>query len=378
MAKSQNVRVLVGTRKGGYVVEGDASRKKWKVGPMISPGRDVFHMAADPRSPGDIYALANSGFWGPMVLRSRDWGKKWDEISTPLTPLRKDRQPNFELDPAKSHFKALVNLWHIEPGHPSEPDTLFIGADPHALYRSDDLGKSWDGVPGINEHPTKSKWAPGFGGPCFHTVIVDPKDRRRMYVGISSAGMFRTDDGGKKWRPMNKDVECPFFPEDNRYPEVGQCVHKVVLDGSDRETSYRQDHGGIYVSHDGMQSWRRIGKPLKDDFGFCVATSPSTPGKAFFVPLAGESRTTFNGGLQVHEWDDSKAKWRTLMPPSRFPGDYGVQREGIACDSRDPAGIYVGTTTGQLAVSPDAGETWSMVPYQFPAIHSVGIADQIG
>ena len=171
-------------------------------------------------------------------------------------------------------------------------------------------------------------------------------------------------------------METPFQPE--KFPSVGQCVHKVALDPARPDTLYRQDHGGIYVSHNAGDRWERIGKPLDDDFGFVVATAKSLPGRAFFVPLMGEARLTSRGGFQVYQWNESTKKWSTLMPPSRFPGDYGTHREGLACDALDPAGIYAGTTTGQLFASPDAGKSWSQLPYQFPAIHSVSVAGPSG
>jgi hypothetical protein len=368
------VRVLVGTRKGTYIVESDRRRRSWKVHPVAHAGWDVFHVTADRREPGTLYAAVNSGFWGPIAYRSTDWGKKWKEITTPLTPAQKERKPSIgSEEDAPAAPRPVVNLWHFTPGHPSEPKTLFVGADPHLLFRSDDRGSSWEPVPGINEHPTKKQWAPGFGGPCMHTVLIDPRDPKRMYVGISAAGTFRSDDAGGHWRPLNERVHAPFMP--NPYPELGQCVHHVALDAEDPDVVYRQDHGGMYVNRNGMEGkWQRIGKASggpPDDFGFCVASSPTTPGKAFFVPLTGMARTTPSGGLQVWEWSEEGRRWKVLMSPKLFPGDFGVQREGISADALDPAGIYVGTTTGQLVISPDAGRSWKMVPYQFPAIHSV-------
>ena len=373
----KKVHVLVGTRKGTYVVESDSRRRSWKVRPVSNPGRDVYHVTADPRSPGSLYAAVNSGFWGPILYRSRNWGKSWEEIATPLTPVFKDRPNPFEADPsAPPAPKPVINLWHVAPGHASEPKTLFIGVDPHMLFRSDDLGASWTPMPGLNDHPTKAKWAPGAGGACLHTILVDPRDRKRMYVGLSAAGTFRSDDAGEHFRPTTRKVEAGFLPDP--YPEVGQCVHHVCLDAADPDVAYRQDHGGIYVNRHGMDDdWDRVGRAKggpKDDFGFCVASAPAVPGKAFFVPLSGEPRTTPNGGLQVWEWAEKGRRWRTLMSPKLFPGDFGVHREGIAADALDPAGIYVGTTTGQLVVSPDAGKSWRMVPYQFPGIHSVEAA----
>jgi photosystem II stability/assembly factor-like uncharacterized protein len=369
----KKVRILVGTRKGGYVVEGDRSRKKWKVASRVQNGTDVFHMVADPRHPGDLYACVNSWLWGSVLYRSRDYGKKWSEIGTPMMQSTKTRPPRFDGNPdTPPPTYAVANLWHLEPGHESEPQTLFVGLDPYSLHRSDDLGTTWEPVAGLNDHSTKSKWNPGNGGPCLHTILIDPTRRARMYAGISAAGLFRTEDGGKNWATANQGVETPFQPV--KFPEVGQCVHKVALDSARPDVLYRQDHGGIYVSHDAGERWERIGKSLKDDFGFVVATARALPGRAFFVPLMGEQRVTSSGGFQVHQWNDSTKKWSTLMPPSRFPGDFGTHREGLACDALNPAGIYAGTTTGQLFVSPDAGKSWSQVPFQFPAIHSVSVA----
>jgi hypothetical protein len=370
---SKKMRILVGTRKGGYIIEGDTARKKWKLASRFETGYEVFHMTADPRHPGDIYACVNSWLWGPAIFRSRDYGKKWDEIATPLLEAKAARQPRFDAEnpEAPPPVYAVANLWHLEPGHPSEPETLFVGLDPYSLHRSDDLGASWEPVSSLNDHPTKPKWNPGNGGPCLHTILIDPTRRDRIYAGISAAGLFRSDDGGKNWALANQGVETPFNPE--KFPAVGQCVHKVALDPAKPDTLYRQDHGGIYVSRNAGERWDRIGKTLDDDFGFVVATAKNLPGRAFFVPVHNENRLTYHGGFQVYQWNDSTREWSALMPPSRFPGDYGTHREGMACDALDPAGIYVGTTTGQLFLTPDAGKTWDLVPFQFPAIHSVAV-----
>ncbi len=374
MARNDKLRILVGTRKGTYVVESDRTRRSWKVGPVAHEGNEVYHVVADPRHPGDLYAAVNNMFFGPEVQRSRNWGKTWTEIATPLAPMRKDREFQMnEGNPSAPVPRPLNNLWHIEPGLPSEPDTLYLGADPHLLFRSRDLGASWVPIDAINQHPARKDWSPGFGGACLHTIIIDPRDADRLYIGMSSVGTFRSEDGGKSWTPTNKGVEAPFLP--NKFPETGQCVHHVAIDAKDPDTFYRQDHGGVYVSHDRMSSWKRIGKPLGDDFGFCVASPASAPGKAYFVRLDGRARVTGEGHFQVQEWTDKTRKWRKLLSSKAFPGHFGVQREGIATDNLAPAGIYVGTTTGQVFVSPDAGRTWKQIPFQFPAIHSVSVSN---
>jgi hypothetical protein len=373
MASDRTVRILVGTRKGTYIVTGDTTRRKWKVGPVAHEGYEIYHVVADPRHPGDLYAAVNSAFWGPQVQRSQNWGKSWKEMMTPLTPPRKDREGMFnDADPTTAVPRPLNNLWHIEPGRASEPETVYLGADPHLLFRSPDRGASWEAIDWVNQNPARKEWGPGAGGACLHTILLDPRDPRRLYIGMSAVGTFRSDDGGRSWKPTNKGVLAPFLP--NKHPETGQCVHHVAADGADPDTFYRQDHGGMYVSHDRMEKWTRIGKPLGDDFGFCVASPPSAPGRAYFVRLDGMARVTGEGHFQVHEWNDRTKRWRTLVSPTAFPGHFGVQREGIATDRLDPAGIYVGTTTGQLFVSPDAGKRWQLVPFQFPGIHSVSAA----
>jgi hypothetical protein len=368
---SKKMRLMIGTRKGAYILESDTQRKKWKLASRFQTGWEVFHVRGDPRHPGDVYACVNAWLWGPALYRSHDWGKSWDEVGTPMLGATTTRQPRFDsANPdAPPPTYPVANLWHLEPGHPSEPETLFLGIDPYSLHRSDDRATTWQPVSGLNDHPTKSKWSPGNGGPCLHTILVDPSRRDRMFAGISSAGVFRTDDGGKSWALANHGVETPFLPE--KFSEVGQCVHKFVMDPKNPEVLYRQDHGGIYVSHDAGKSWERVGQSLEHDFGFVVATAPTRPGRAYFVPLHDETRLTYGGGFQVQEWNDTTKKWRALMSAEKFPGDYGTHREGMACDTLDPAGIYVGTTTGDLFFSPDAGATWDRAPIRFPAIHSV-------
>ncbi len=374
MGRNDRVWVLVGSRKGTYVVRGDAQRRRWTVGPVAHAGNEVYHVVADPRHPGHLYSLVNNMFWGPRVERSRNGGRSWEEVATPLAPRLKERtQQMNDAQPNAPVPRPLNNLWHLEPGLPSEPDTLYLGADPHLLFRSTDRGASWEPIDGINRHPDRDGWAPGFGGACLHTILLDPRDPRRLYVGMSAVGTFRSEDGGRSWAPKNRGVLAPFLPD--KHPETGQCVHKVARDAADPDTFYRQDHGGMYVSHDRMDRWVRIGRPLGDDFGFGVASPPSAPGRAYFVRLDDAARVTGEGHFQVHEWNDRTRRWRTLVSPAAFPGHFGVHREGIATDRRDPPGIYVGTTTGQLFVSPDAGRTWRLVPFQFPAIHSVSVGE---
>ncbi len=370
MARTDRVVLMVGTRKGGYLLRSDTSRRHWKIGPCIADGSDVYHVTADPRHPGEFYALANNDFWGPMVLRSTDGGDRWREAPTPRLPRRSQRTPGMAEGGESSPARSVRNLWHLTPGPADRPGTLFLGADPHLLFRSDDHGRSWAEVPGLTEHPTRDRWNPGAGGPCVHTILLDPAHPGRLYVGISAAGTFRSDDLGESFRPVNRGVRADFQPD--RYPEVGQCVHKIALDPRDPQTIYRQDHCGMYVSRDGMDDgWTDIGRGLPSRFGFGVATAPALPGRAFFLPLDPQSRTTLGDGLQIYQYTDRDHRWRPLIRGNPFPGRHAIHREGLAADRLDPAGIYLGTTTGRIVWSADGGRDWTMLPLQFPAIHSV-------
>jgi len=365
---SPRVRLYLGTEKGTYVATTDSRRRRWDIHGPFQAGTPVYHVVPDPRSPGDVYALANSGFWGPILYRSRNHGARWSEIATPGLERQGRRPPPKtwgEVPPG-----AIRNLWHLEPGSANEPKTLFLGADPHRLYRSDDGGASWQENRGIAEHPTRLRWTPGGGGACLHTILLDPERPHRMFVGLSAAGTFRSDDGGGSWTPMNRGVAVDFLPE--RRPEVGQCVHHLALDPADSRIVYRQDHNGIYLSEDAMEHWTRVGRSLPTDFGFVVATHPALPGGAIFAPLTPPPQRTMPARrLQLYWFDRKKRAFRPMIHRSPWIGEYGNHREGLTVDGLDPVGIYFGTTGGQVIYSPDSGRTWSELPFRFPKIHSL-------
>ena len=368
MAKTK-VAVWVGTRKGAYSLTSDAKRRKWSVKGPFHAGNDVFHVAADPRDPKFVYALANNGWFGPRVFRSSNSGAKWSEVAPPMMSLLKDRKKN---EMGGSEAGPIINLWHLTPGPEDEPGSWFLGVDPGMLFRSDDRAASWAPLDGLNKHPTRPKWNPGAGGMCLHSILLDPTRPKRMYIGISAAGVFRSDDGGESWTPKNHGVEVSFQPEKN--PEVGQCVHKIVLDPANPNTVYRQDHDGIHVSHDAADTWKRVGKVLDTDFGFVVTAPKEMPGEVFFAPLEGMSRLGPGGQLQVYKWSEKTRKFTPTVKGKPFPGDLGTHRDAMDSDWLNPSGIYLGTTTGQLLVSPDGAKSWTEVPYRFPGIHSVTVA----
>jgi hypothetical protein len=367
MAKGK-VAVWVGTRKGVYGLTSDAKRKKWSVKGPYHAGGDAFHVVSDPRDPKFVYALVNSGWFGPRVFRSSNAGSKWTEVAPPMMAMLKDRPKN-EMGGAEAG--PIINLWHLTPGPEDEPGSLFLGADPGMLFRSDDRAQSWVALDGLNKHSTREKWNPGAGGMCLHSILIDPTRPKRMYAGISAAGVFRSDDGGESWTPKNHGVQVSFQPDKN--PEVGQCVHKIVLDPANPDIVYRQDHDGIHVSRDAADNWKRVGKVLDTDFGFVVTAPKEMPGEAFFAPLEGMSRLGPGGQLQVVKWSEKTRKFTPTVKGKPFPGDLGTHRDAMDSDWMDPAGIYLGTTTGQLLVSPDGAKSWMEVPYRFPGIHSVTV-----
>ncbi|MCI4347332.1 MAG: exo-alpha-sialidase [Thermoplasmata archaeon] len=363
------VRLFVGTRKGAYVLEGDAARKKWKVRGPYHEGGDTFMVRPDPREPGTVYAGVNNPFFGPMMFRSTNWGQKWKEVSVPQMPRKKDRKVSFDAAPPKW---PVVNIWQIVPGREDEPGRLWLGIDPASLFRSDDRGDSWEPIPGVNEHSTRPKWNAGAGGLCLHTFAQDPSNPNRMYVGISAAGVFRSEDGGEHWTPRNQGVRVSFLPE--KQPEFGQCVHKIILDPANPNTVYRQDHDGIYVSRNRGDLWHRVGRSLDSDFGFVVGAPSARPGEAFFVPLTPQPRLTLGSQLQVYRWSEKGRSWTPTVAKGQFPGGFGNHRDALATDDLDPPGVYFGTNNGNLFWTGDDGRRWAQMPYQFPGIHSVTVS----
>jgi len=352
--------ILAGTRKGLFLLRGDEDRREWKVNDPLLPGWEIFHAVVDPRD-GMLYACTNSFVYGATVHRSSDLGQTWERAE--------------ELGlPEESELK-LERTWHLEPGHESQPETLWLGGAPGVLFRSDDRGKTWEPVRGVVEHPTREQWNPGAGGMCCHSIQLDPSDANRLYIGISAAGVFRTDDGGESWSPANKGTAADFMP--GPYPEVGQCVHKLLVHPSRPDRLWQQNHCGVYRSDDRGESWERLdGNGLPSGFGFPIALHPRKPDTAFVVPEEGaENRVTCNGRLGIYRTRDGGASWAERPQGLPTPAWSAVMRESMASDRLDPVGIYLGTQSGSVFVSPDEGESWVEAARQLPPILSVEVAE---
>jgi hypothetical protein len=350
--------ILVGTRKGLFLLSGDESRGKWKLdGPLLT-GWSIFHAVLDPRD-GSLHAATNNEVYGATVHRSDDGGTTWTRAE--------------ELGLPEDSGLKLERTWHVEPGRENEPGRLWLGAAPGVLFRSDDGGTTWQVNEGLLRHPTRDRWNPGAGGMCCHSIQLDPADPDRLYIGISAAGVFRSEDGGESWTPANQGTAAEFMPDP--YPEVGQCVHKVLLHPARPERLWQQNHCGVYRSDDRGEHWERLeANGLPSGFGFPLALNHRDPDAAYVVPEEGaENRVTPNGRLGVYRTRDAGASWELASNGLPEPAWAAVLREGMASDRLDPAGVYFGTQSGSVFVSPDAGQTWHEAASQLPPILSVEV-----
>jgi len=362
---ANTVVLSVGTRKGLFLLRSDARRDSWQLaGPFLNGG-DVNHATIDSRS-GALFATANDPWFGTHVAVSPDLGKTWSE---------KRGAPKFPDDAGRS----VERLWHLEPGRPSQPGVLYCGVDPGCLFRSDDDGATWSENMALNNHPTRDRWGPGAGGLIVHSVVLDPANLNRMWVAISAAGVFRTEDRGASWQPMNaslKNVLAKYDANAELYPEVGQCVHHLVRAAGDGERLYAQTHYGTYRSDDGASTWTEITEGLPSDFGFVMAAHPNDPDTAFVLPLQGaEFRVPPEGKLRVYRTTDAGRSWQAMSKGLPQDNAYmGTYREAMCTDSLDEAGVYFGTNTGHLYASADNGETWRRITADLPPVSSISAA----
>jgi len=352
---AQRVMVLLGTKKGAFILESDADRTNWNVRGPFCEASPIYHTVFDA-STHAIYAGGGNPWFGPGVWRSADLGQTWSHSGAGFA-YGADGPP-------------IASIWHITPTQ----DALYAGAAPAGLFRSADQGETWEHVEGLRAHPSCPSWQPGYGGLCLHSIVVDPAAPERMWVAISSVGTFATEDGGQTWTTRNQGVRAEFHPD--RYPEFGQCVHKLLL-AADGTQLYQQNHCGVYRSADAGAHWDEITTGLPSDFGFPLALHPRDPHTLYVVPLNGAEKGRFvpDGRMVVWRSKDRGDTWTPLT--KGLPSEHaylGVLREGMAVDTLDPAGIYVGTSTGQVFGSNDEGESWQELCTNLPPIWSVETA----
>jgi hypothetical protein len=385
------IRLLVGTRKGAFVLTSDGKRKNWKVeGPHFA-GWEIYHMKGSPVDPNRLYASQTSAWFGQIIQRSGDGGKTWD---TPgggpgVTPqgMQTGESNKFVYDTSSGTGKPLTThqwydgtqhpwefkrVWHLEPSL-DDPDTVYAGVEDAALFRTTDGGKSWHELAGLRGSDTGPKWQPGAGGMCLHTILLDPKDRQRIFIAISAAGAFRTDDGGKTWKPINHGLHSQYIPDPNA--EVGHCVHRIALHPSRPKALFMQKHWDVMRSDDAGDSWREISGNLPSDFGFPIDVHAHEPETIYVVPIKSDSEHfPPDGKLRVYRSRAGGNEWEELTKGLPQRDCYvNVLRDAMSVDSLDPCGIYFGTTGGQVYASANSGDTWNPIVRDLPAVLSVEV-----
>jgi photosystem II stability/assembly factor-like uncharacterized protein len=357
--------LLVGTVKGAFLFRADAAREHWdKAGPYF-PGRSIYALAHDGRNGRHrLWAAVNSPFWGSFLSSSNDYGLTWSDPET------------YNIKFPEGSDVSLKQIWQIAEGHPDEPDTLYCGVEPAALFKSTDGGESWSLERGLFDHPHRPQWMPGGGGLCLHTILPDHSNADRMFVAISTGGVYRTDDGGKNWQPRNKGIRARFMPPDQQYPEWGQCVHKVVSHPANPDRMFLQHHWGVYRSDDAGDSWNDIGKGLPSDFGFAMEIDPHDANTVYIIPIeSDEFRCTPEAKLRVYRTKNGGDSWEALT--EGLPQEDALEtilRDNLKADANDPTGLYFGTRNGKLFGSKNGGDSWTMITEGLPAITCVKTA----
>ncbi len=364
------VRVLVGTRKGAFVLTSDGARKDWDVSGPFFGGWEIYHLKGSPADPNRIYASQSSGWFGQMIQRSDDGGKTWEPVGNQFTY---DGVPGthqwYDGTPHPWEFKRV---WHLEPSL-TDPDTVYAGVEDAALFTSTDGGKNWQELSGLRGHGSGPQWAPGAGGLCLHTIVLDPTNADRIVVAISAAGAFRTDDGGKTWQAINRGLKSEGIPDPDA--EVGHCVHRIARHPSQPDVLFMQKHWDIMRSDDGGRRWREVSGNLPTDFGFVIDVHAHEPETIFVVPIKSDSEHyPPDGKLRVFRSRTGGEQWEALVNGLPQKDCYvNVLRDAMAVDRLDRCGVYFGTTGGQVYASPDGGDSWSAIVRDLPPVVSVEV-----
>jgi photosystem II stability/assembly factor-like uncharacterized protein len=364
------VRVLVGTKKGAFVLSSDGKREKWDVSGPHFAGWEIYHLKGSPVDPNRLYASQSSGWFGQQIQRSDDGGKTWEPVGnqftydgTPGTHLWYDGTP---------HPWEFARVWHLEPSL-TDPDTVYAGVEDAALFRTTDGGQSWHELAGLRTHESGPGWMPGAGGMAVHTIIQDPNNLGRIFIAISAAGVFRSDDAGETWRPTNRGLKSEFMP--NPEAEVGHCVHRIAMHPSRPDVLFMQKHWDVMRSDDAGGSWREVSGNLPTDFGFPIDVHAHEPETIYVVPIKSDSEHyPPDGKLRVYRSRTGGNEWEALTNGLPQSDCYvNVLRDAMAVDSLDSCGVYFGTTGGQVYASTDAGDNWAPVVRDLPAVVSVEV-----
>ncbi|HKI94777.1 MAG TPA: exo-alpha-sialidase [Gemmatimonadales bacterium] len=385
------VRVLVGTKKGAFLLTSDGARKKWKVSGPHFAGWEIYHLKGSPADPDRIYASQSSGWFGQIIQRSSDGGKTWETPGGGMTQgpggMPQGESNKFVYDTSEATGKPLTThqwydgtqhpwefkrVWHLEPS-PSDPDTVYAGVEDAALFRSSDGATTWQEVSGLRGHGTGPKWQPGAGGLCLHTILLDPKNPRRIYIAISAAGAFRTDDGGATWKPINRGLRSNYIPDPEA--EIGHCVHHIAMHPAHPNRLFMQKHWDVMRSDDAGDHWHEVSGNLPTDFGFAIDVHAHEPETIYVVPIKSDSEHyPLKGKLRVYRSRSGGEEWEALTKGLPQRNCYvNVLRDAMAVDTLDDCGIYFGTTGGQVYVSTDAGDRWAPIVRDLPPVLSVEV-----
>ena len=385
------VRVLVGTKKGAFILTSDGKREKWQVSGPHFAGWEIYHVKGSPVDTNRIYASQTSGWFGQIIQRSDDGGKTWHQPGTPAgepktTPegMPMGESNKFVYDTASApltthqfydgtqHPWEFKRVWHLEPSL-SDPDAVYAGVEDAALFQTTDGGKSWHELPGLRGHGTGPMWQPGAGGMCLHTILIDPKNPKRIFIAISAAGAFRSDDGGKTWKPINQGLRSEYIPDPTA--EIGHCVHRIALHPDRPGVLFMQKHWDVMRSDNAGDQWHEVSGNLPSDFGFVIDLHAHEPETVYVIPIKSDSEHyPPEGKLRVYRSRSGGNEWEALTKGLPQKDCYvNVLRDAMAVDELDQCGIYFGTTGGQVYCSPDGGDNWAPIVRDLPAVLSVEV-----
>lgn len=388
------VRILAGTKKGAFMITSDGKRKRWDIDGPHFGGWEIYHMKSSSVDSDRLYVSQTSGWFGQIIQRSDDGGKSWHQPGTmPGEPATtpdgtpKGESNNFSYDTSAKTGKPLTThqwydgtqhpwefkrVWHLEPSL-DDPNTVYAGVEDAALFRTTDGGKSWHELAGLRGHKTGKQWTPGAGGMGLHSILINPKNHQQMFIAISAAGTFRTDDGGKTWKAINRGLQSAYIPDPQA--EVGHCVHRIALHPSRPDVLYMQKHWDVMRSDDAGESWHEISGNLPTDFGFPIEVHSHDPQTVYVVPIKSDSEHyPPEGKLRVYRSRAGGNEWEPLTKGLPQKDCYvNILRDATAVDSLDPCGIYFGTTGGQIYASADDGDSWEAVAHNLPAVLSVEV-----
>jgi hypothetical protein len=386
------VRLLVGTRKGAFVLTSDEQRKDWKVDGPHFAGWEIYHVKGSPVDPNRLYASQTSAWFGQIIQRSDDAGKTWfqpglapGESTTTPDGMPKGESNKFVYDTSPETGKPLTThmwydgtqhpwefkrVWHLEPSL-TDPNRVYAGVEDAALFESKNGGQTWQELAGLRGHGTGPKWQPGAGGMCLHSILLDPKNPKRIFIAISAAGAFRTDDGGKSWKPINQGLHSQYIPDP--HAEVGHCVHHIAMHPSRPNTLFMQKHWDIMRTDDAGGSWREVSGNVPSDFGFPIDIHAHEPDTIYVVPIKSDSEHfPPDGKLRAYRSRSGGNEWEELTKGLPQRDCYvNVLRDAMTVDALDSCGVYFGTTGGQVYGSNDAGDSWNAIVRDLPAVLSV-------